>query len=216
MDIKSALLALLILFQTTGMTQAVNAEKNAWQYNRLYGKPFPAIDLELPDSSFYNTSALAGKTVYVDFWFTSCAPCLKEMPAGKQLQRYFSADTTIVFLHICIDNVERKAAWRNIINTQGLQGIHVFYARNQPQRISLPRLLAVDHYPLYLLLHNNKVIGYDAPPPSYKGFVQWALYQANKGVPLSKAYTSLNNRSPESVTYLRKNWLAIDLSGTPP
>ncbi len=177
----------------------------AQNFDRFLNKTFPAMELETTDSTFFNTAQLAGKTVYVDFWFTTCPPCIKEMPYAQALQTYFEGDTNVVFLNICIENIERKAAWKQMVQERSLKGIHVFYARNRPQKVNLLRQLGINNFPMYLLVNDNKIIGYNAPSPSEKGFVHWAIYKASHNVPLSQAYTSMAKNSKESRDYLVNN-----------
>ncbi len=132
--------------------------KKAWQF----------ADLSLEDTSgqLFSTSSLAGKTVYVDFWFTTCAPCLQEIPYSKCLQQFFAADTNIVFLNICIEAFEKKERWKQLVKDKQMQGIHLFYARNRPQKINLLREYNIV-FPTYVLVDKNQnILDADAPRPS--------------------------------------------------
>ena len=53
----------------------------------------PAIDLD----------ALRGKTVYVDFWASWCAPCLRSMPAYNELYNRLKGED-FEFVAINVDN----------------------------------------------------------------------------------------------------------------
>jgi peroxiredoxin len=44
------------------------------------GEPAPKVDYTLLDGSRHNLSNLSGKVVLVNFWATSCATCVAEMP----------------------------------------------------------------------------------------------------------------------------------------
>ena len=157
-------------------------------YSYLNNKDFAEVELEDTAGNRVKTSSLIGKTVYVDFWFTTCPPCLKEIPFSKNLQEYFAADTNIVFLNICIENIERKPAWKQMIKEKNMPGLHLFYARNRPQKVNLLRVYKIA-FPTYLLLNREmKVIGYNAPRPSEIGWVHWAIMQAAKNVPLTEAF----------------------------
>jgi thiol-disulfide isomerase/thioredoxin len=147
--------------------------------------------------------------VYVDFWFTACPPCLKQIPYAKQLHAYFAADTNVVFLNICIEYADRKQIWKKMVKENVMQGINVFYARNRPQKVNLLRQFNIVDYPTYLLLNDLKVIGYDAPAPSQKGLVHWAIYEATQKIPLSTSYNLLLNKSKASNDYLTQNWPLI-------
>lgn len=53
----------------------------------------PAIDLD----------SLRGKTIYVDFWASWCAPCLRSMPAYNELYNRLKGDD-FEFVAINVDN----------------------------------------------------------------------------------------------------------------
>ncbi|MCY7420331.1 MAG: redoxin family protein [Chitinophagaceae bacterium] len=199
---------------TSDGQQAIPGKANN-KYDRFLDSPFPAMDFETIDSSIFNTSALAHKTVYVDFWFTACPPCLKQIPYAKQLHAYFASDTNVVFLNVCIENVDRKQVWKTMVKEKAIGGINVFYARNRPQKINLLRQFNIVDYPTCLLLNNLYVIGYDAPAPSEKGWVHWAIYEATKNIPLPTSYALLADKSKVANDYLYENWSLIEGSKGP-
>ena len=189
--------------QKTGLYDSLLAH-----YDLFSNEPFSNLELEDTSGFLFNTSNLSGKTVYVDFWFTTCPPCIREVPYYKQLQEYFAADTNIAFLSICIENIERKDAWKQLIKDQHIPGIQLFYARNRPQKINLLRQYQIT-FPTYLILNTAmKVIGYDAPRPSEKGWVEWAIVNAKKGRPLSDSYQQLVRRSGEYSAFIKQENLA--------
>jgi thiol-disulfide isomerase/thioredoxin len=58
----------------------------------------------------YTLAGLRGKVVLLDFWFTSCAPCIREMPKLRSLQEEFgSRGLVILTIHGAQDrkSVER-------------------------------------------------------------------------------------------------------------
>ena len=213
--LKIACVCFAMLWMITSDGQQDLRTKAISTYDRFLASPFPAMDFETIDSSIFNTSALAHKTVYVDFWFTACPPCLKQIPYAKQLHAYFAADTNVVFLNICIENNDRKQAWTRMVKEKAIGGINVFYARNRPQKINLLRQFNIVDYPTYLLLNNLKVMGYDAPAPSEKGWVHWAIYEAAKNIPLSTSYALLVNKTKQANDYLTQNWPLIEGSEIP-
>ena len=212
---KLACFCIAMLCKSLTNAQQLNSLATAARYDRFIATAFPAMELETVDSSIFNITALSHKTVYVDFWFTACPPCIKEIPYAKQLQEYFSRDTNVVFLNICIDNADRKQVWKTMVKEKGIQGINVFYARNRPQQINLLRQYNIVDYPTYIILNNCKVLGYDAPAPSEKGWVHWAIFQATKNVPLSASYALLANKNKEANDYVSQNWHLIDAAVNP-
>src|SRR5690606_39851701 len=58
----------------------------------------PAMEEGQPDISL---SALRGKTVYVDFWASWCAPCLRSMPLINELYgKYQDRDFDVIAVNV--------------------------------------------------------------------------------------------------------------------
>lgn len=174
-------------------------------FDLLNGKPFAEIQLEDTSGQLFHTSSLLGKTIYVDFWFTQCSPCLKEIPFSKSLESFFDTTSNLVFLNICIENKERKQAWKEMVREKEMPGIQLFYALNSPQKINLLRTFKVT-FPTYLLVNNEmKVIGYDAPRPSQEGFVHWSIAQATHDTLLSESYRQMMYETSSYLSFINKN-----------
>lgn len=59
--------------------------------------PAPQFELKDLEGNVWSLNELHGKTVILNFWFTSCAPCIKEIPELNMLvQQYKNKD--VVFL----------------------------------------------------------------------------------------------------------------------
>ncbi len=88
-------------------------------------------------------------------------------------------------------------------------GIHLFYARNRPQKVNLLRTYKVYDFPMYMLVNaDHQIIGYDAPPPSQLPWVYWAIQQASKQVTLAQAYKAMS--TPAYKNYVEANRAAIE------
>lgn len=57
-----------------------------------------------------DTKQLKGKILVLNFWFTNCSPCLKEIPELNQIVKEYQNDTNVVFVAIALDeeNVLKK------------------------------------------------------------------------------------------------------------
>jgi thiol-disulfide isomerase/thioredoxin len=55
----------------------------------LAGKDAPAFDIKALDAKSYNSAALKGKPVLLDFWATWCSPCRKSAPAIEKIYQDF-------------------------------------------------------------------------------------------------------------------------------
>jgi thiol-disulfide isomerase/thioredoxin len=179
---------ILVQVLVTGFSQNKFSRYDAYiasTFDLLNNQPFAELQLEDTSGEIHNTISLIGKTLYVDFWFTTCPPCIKQIPFSKTLHKYFEKDTNVVFLNICIDNIERKQDWKQMIKENGMPGIHLFYARNRPQKINLLKAYKIS-FPTYLLVNKQmKVTGYNAPRPSEEGLVHWVITKATEGLFLS-------------------------------
>ena len=197
----------LLLFVIKGVAQKGQGYNSAVAavFDKLNNKSFATLDMEDTSGTLFNTTSLSGKTIYVDFWFTACAPCIKEIPYARSLQEYFVEDTNVVFLNICIESTERKKVWKQMIRDKEMKGIQLFYERNRPQKINLLREYNI-MFPTYLLVNKEfKIIGYDAPRPSEEIWIQWAITQAAEGKLLSAAYKKMMSRSKDYQEFVNKN-----------
>lgn len=163
---------------------------------------FEALQLEDTSGKLFNTASLLGETVYVDFWFTACAPCIEEIPYSKSLQQFFRQDTNVAFLSICIENKARKPVWKQLIQDKEMPGINLFYARNRPQKVNLLRTYDIT-FPTFILLNNEmKVIGYDIARPSEKKLIHWIISQGAKGFTADDSYHQAKEKSAEYKNFL--------------
>lgn len=61
------------------------------------GKPLPAFNLKDRQGRDYSNSSLKNKLVVINFWSTTCIPCLKEMPALSELEaKYKGKDVVFI------------------------------------------------------------------------------------------------------------------------
>src|SRR5689334_19787267 len=69
------------------------------------GRNRTAPDFELPDMNGkpVRLSSFRGKTVFLNFWTKTCAPCLQEMPALAELGRIAQSRKDIVVLTVSTD-----------------------------------------------------------------------------------------------------------------
>ena len=60
------------------------------------GEPAPDVQLTYLDGGSQRLSELRGKPVVLNFWGSSCAPCLQEMPAFQQVHESLGDEVTVV------------------------------------------------------------------------------------------------------------------------
>lgn len=104
-----------------------------------------------------------GKLIYIDFWASWCAPCIKEMPSSHRLQEAYK-DKNIVFLYLSIDSNKNK--WEKANGKQNLTHKKSFLVLNYPSA-NFFKELKIKTIPRYLLYNKKgELIHKDAPRPS--------------------------------------------------
>lgn len=66
------------------------------------GQPLPDFSLIDVDGNEIDLGDLKGKPIVINFWFTTCLPCIAEMPALNELKEKY-ANTDVVFLSITFE-----------------------------------------------------------------------------------------------------------------
>ncbi len=76
------------------------------QKNTLFKQKAPDFEAETITGEKVLLSELNGKVIVLNFWFTTCKPCVKEIP---KLNREFSnfKNNNFVFLSLCTDRKEK-------------------------------------------------------------------------------------------------------------
>ena len=97
-----------------------NQQKYALKYrkdrekkrNKKIGSKSPKYRFKSIDGEKYDSESLKGKIVVVNFWFTRCTPCIKEMPSLNKLVAKYKDREDIVFLAFAL---EEKPLLRNFL-----------------------------------------------------------------------------------------------------
>lgn len=66
------------------------------------GQKLPAFQLKDINGNLVNSRNLLGKPLVINLWFTTCGPCVEEMPDLNRLQNEYK-DSGVVFIAITFD-----------------------------------------------------------------------------------------------------------------
>jgi len=76
----------------------------------MLNTPAPQFEIKDLEGKVWSLKELQGKTVVLNFWFTSCAPCIKEIPElNKLVDEYKNKE--VVFLGITFNTPEHVDAF---------------------------------------------------------------------------------------------------------
>jgi thiol-disulfide isomerase/thioredoxin len=87
-------------------------KKNEEKRNGIIGKPLPDFAFTDINGKKISSSDLKGKAVILNLWFTTCAPCIKEMP---ELNKIKDENADIAFVAMTFENKETVATFLNKI-----------------------------------------------------------------------------------------------------
>lgn len=119
------------------------------------GSPAPDVQLNLLDGTTTRLSAFKGRPVVLNFWSSTCAPCLKEMP---DLERVWNSHAGKVAV-VGVDVTDTEVAGREMVEQTGVTypngrdpGADIFAAFGGT---ALPRTVFIDAEGTVVRAHNG-------------------------------------------------------------
>lgn len=95
---------LLGALHLTAFTQPVNTVKKTGI--DLIGSPLPAFRFQNMNGQIVDSKSFKGKPMLLNLWFTTCVPCIDEMPELNRLKEKYKG-TDIVFLSMTFESKEK-------------------------------------------------------------------------------------------------------------
>ena len=72
----------------------------------LIGKNVPAFEIEDINGNIISSEDTKGKVVVLNFWFTSCKPCILEIPELNEVYEEFRENKDVVFASITFNELD--------------------------------------------------------------------------------------------------------------
>lgn len=91
------------------------------------GETAPDFYLSDIEGNFHSIKEFEGKLVFINFWASWCAPCIKEIPGKNSMIKMFEGKE-VEFLNISLD--KNWDDWLNAINEHQLLGTHLMCKGN--------------------------------------------------------------------------------------
>lgn len=71
--------------------------------DRFLNKPAPEVETSTVDGRTWRLSDQRGKVVILDFWATSCGPCMTLLPDLVEVHDHFSSRDDVIFVGVSLD-----------------------------------------------------------------------------------------------------------------
>jgi peroxiredoxin len=138
------------MIRVSPMTEAYLKQMadNEANLKALLNKPAPNFTLTDLSGKKWVLSTLKGRTVVLNFWFTTCVGCIQEMPELNELQKTYAKSST-VFLALGLDDA--KATKRFVTG-------HPFNYTLLPKSKAVSDLYHVSAYPTSIVIDPKGVI----------------------------------------------------------
>jgi len=88
------------------LTAGINGSTFIDWENCIKGKQMPDLSVETISGEVIETQKMKGKVLVINIWFTSCLPCIAEMPALNRLVEEYKGQQ-VEFIGLCTDSKER-------------------------------------------------------------------------------------------------------------
>ncbi|KAA6438746.1 TlpA family protein disulfide reductase [Dyadobacter flavalbus] len=112
------------------------------------GQSFPDFEIKDVNGKVYQKASLHGKVVVFNFWSTTCAPCIEEMPRLNELVSSYT-NQPVVFLAPAPEDFQK---------VKSRLAKHKFYYSILPEASSLFTALGIDSYPYHIIVDKAGVI----------------------------------------------------------
>jgi len=128
------------------------------QFTKKYqGQSLPNLQLELMDGEMIQTDDLIDKIVMINFWSTTCGPCINEIPGLNKLQEKYEGQ--VVFLAPLPEN---KAKAKKLLAT------HPFQFNIAPSSTEVFEQLGIDGYPKNFFVNREGIIQFVSEGTPYR------------------------------------------------
>lgn len=126
----------------------------------LAGSKAPEFSLADENGKLINLRDFQGKVVYLNFWASWCAPCMRKMEQMQSIQSE-SLKANVVFVNVSLDR--KEDAWKNTLNRKNFGGIHVWAKEHIDSKIAKDYQIRI--LPQYYIINKNG--GFAEKPESF-------------------------------------------------
>ena len=110
------------------------------------GKPVPREQFVTLNGKSLSFEQLKGKVIVVNFWFTTCAPCLKEIPELNELVEKYKDNDQVIFLAFSTD---KKETLERFLKAKNFNYLHI------PDNSEMLSKYEIGYFPSNLVIAPN-------------------------------------------------------------
>src|SRR5690606_27970963 len=126
---------------------ATGLQPNFNHFSNYIDKPFPDFLLKNLKGEEITLDDLKGRPTIVNFWFTSCAPCIAEMPVLNKIKNEYSSDFNFIAL-----TYEAKENINKFLEKHEFNFNHIVEAKDFIDEMK------INTYPLNFFLDKNGIV----------------------------------------------------------
>jgi peroxiredoxin len=182
------------------------------EHKRFQNVKLPIFSLQDTAGNLVKLDSIKGKTIILHFWYTSCQPCIVDMPYFKKVVDFYKDSSTVQIISICVDRGINKKAWKQLITTFELQDCHVLLDRDKiiPKQHQFYR--NIPGFPTYMVIDSTyKSLGCLINVDLIAGFI-YEIERARQGIATNVAFMEVINVNKQFVDWLnRKGKIFLDL-----
>lgn len=116
--------------------------KNVFNEETLIGKPLSIKSLQTIDGNIITLSNLINKPTIINFWHTTCAPCIKEMPILNQIKKQYG--NKVNFIAVTFETKEKIEKFLTTHQFNFIQTINAADFMNSIQFKPFPKTFFLD------------------------------------------------------------------------
>ena len=116
----------------------------------MFNKPAPDFTLSDMKGKKWSLADLRGKVVVLNFWYTSCPPCVEEMPKLNEITKLYNSNQ-VVFLALTFNDIPK---------VQTFLKTHEFNYNILPASKVVDQLYKIIGWPTSLVINKKGVITY--------------------------------------------------------
>ena len=128
----------------------INLSSNKPENQKIYSflnKKLPPTILTSINNKKIDLSKLEGKPTLLNFWFTTCQPCMDEMPALNKIKENLKGKVNFIAI-----TFENKKSVENFLKTHKFNFIQIAGANG------FIKELGIEHYPKNIFIDKNGIV----------------------------------------------------------